>query len=154
MEYFLNIFKSKNIEGHIPLDKRRAIDASFNALGNSNDNDILALKELVLEPTDSEKHEKSRLVQNSVYFEKRYRDLKEITKVIMFGTFIFVILTVLSSRGFLPSFFGSYIIPIFVGCFLFYLVFRYFDVAMRNQINYDDYNFNIPDFKNRVNKDV
>jgi len=152
MEYFLNMFKSKNIEGHIPLDKRRAIDLSFNALGNSND--ILALKELVLEPTDSEKHEKTRLVQNSVYFEKRYRDLKEITKVIMFGTFIFVILTVLSTRGFLPSVFASYIIPIFVGFFLFYLIFRYFDVAMRNQINYDDYNFNIPDFKNRVNKDI
>jgi len=152
MEYFLNMFKSKNIEGHIPLDKRRAIDASFNELGNSAD--IVALRELVLEPTDSEKHEKTRLVQNSVYFEKRYRDLKEITKVIMFGTFIFVILTVLSTRGFLPSVFASYIIPIFVGFFLFYLIFRYFDVAMRNQINYDDYNFNIPDFKNRVNKDI
>lgn len=152
MEYFLNMFKSKNIEGHIPLDKQRAIDASFNELGNSAD--IVALRELVLEPTDSEKHEKTRLVQNSVYFEKRYRDLKEITKVIMFGTFIFVILTVLSTRGFLPSVFASYIIPIFVGFFLFYLIFRYFDVAMRNQINYDDYNFNIPDFKNRVNKDI
>lgn len=157
MEYFLNLFKSKNIESHIPLDKRRAIDASFNEFGNSKEynlNQINALRNLVLKPTDSEKHEKTRIVQNSKYFEKRYRDLREIMRVIMIGTFIFVFLSILSSRGFIPSVFGNYVIPILVGCFLFYLIYKYFDVAMRNHMNYDEYNFNIPDFKNRINKDV
>lgn len=154
MEYITNIFKSKNIETHIPLNKRRAIDASFNDLPNSaNMNaDIAALKELVLEPTDDEKFERKRLVQNSRYFEKRYRDLREIMKVIMIASIIFAILTIMSTRGFLPRVFGTTIIPILVGLFIFYLVYRYFDVAMRNQINYDDYDFDIPDYKNRANQ--
>ena len=151
MEYITNIFKSKNIETHIPLNKRRAIDASFNAISTS-DPDIIALKELVLEPTDDEKFERKRLVQNSRYFEKRYRDLREIMKVIMIASIIFAILTIMSTRGFLPRVFGTTIIPILVGLFIFYLVYRYFDVAMRNQINYDDYDFDIPDYKNRANQ--
>lgn len=154
MEYITNIFKSKNIETHIPLNKRRAIDASFNDLPNSTNMnaDIAALKELVLEPTDDEKFERKRLVQNSRYFEKRYRDLREIMKVIMIASIIFAILTIMSTRGFLPRVFGTTIIPILVGLFIFYLVYRYFDVAMRNQINYDDYDFDIPDYKNRANQ--
>ena len=151
MEYITNIFKSKNIETHIPLNKRRAIDASFNAI-STTDNDITALKQLVLEPTDDEKFERKRLVQNSRYFEKRYRDLREIMKVIMIASIIFAILTIMSTRGFLPRVFGTTIIPILVGLFIFYLVYRYFDVAMRNQINYDDYDFDIPDYKNRANQ--
>ena len=151
MEYITNIFKSKNIETHIPLNKRRAIDASFNAISTTDPN-IVALKELVLEPTDDEKFERKRLVQNSRYFEKRYRDLREIMKVIMIASIIFAILTIMSTRGFLPRVFGTTIIPILVGLFIFYLVYRYFDVAMRNQINYDDYDFDIPDYKNRANK--
>ena len=155
MEYITNIFKSKNIETHIPLNKRRAIDASFNDLsisGNMNTANIAALKELVLEPTDDEKFERKRLVQNSRYFEKRYRDLREIMKVIMIASIIFAILTIMSTRGFLPRVFGTTIIPILVGLFIFYLVYIYFDVAMRNQINYDDYDFDIPDYKNRANQ--
>ena len=144
MEYITNIFKSKNIETHIPLNKRRAID---NYSGN-----VAGLKELVLEPTDDEKFERKRLVQNSRYFEKRYRDLREIMKVIMIASIIFAILTIMSTRGFLPRVFGTTIIPILVGLFIFYLVYRYFDVAMRNQINYDDYDFDIPDYKNRANQ--
>ena len=151
MEYITNIFKTKNIETHIPLNKRRAIDASFNAI-STTDNDITALKQLVLEPTDDEKFERKRLVQNSRYFEKRYRDLREIMKVIMIASIIFAILTIMSTRGFLPRVFGTTIIPILVGLFIFYLVYRYFDVAMRNQINYDDYDFDIPDYKNRANQ--
>ena len=156
MEYITNIFKSKNIETHIPLNKRRAIDASFNYLSNNvgsiTSNDVNDLKELVLEPTDDEKFERKRLVQNSRYFEKRYRDLREIMKVIMIASIIFAILTIMSTRGFLPRVFGTTIIPILVGLFIFYLVYRYFDVAMRNQINYDDYDFDIPDYKNRANQ--
>mgnify|MGYP001168086926 CR=1 FL=1 len=144
MEYITNIFKSKNIETHIPLNKRRAID--------DYSGDVDGLKELVLEPTDDEKFERKRLVQNSRYFEKRYRDLREIMKVIMIASIIFAILTIMSTRGFLPRVFGTTIIPILVGLFIFYLVYRYFDVAMRNQINYDDYDFDIPDYKNRANQ--
>ena len=158
MEYITNIFKSKNIETHIPLNKRRAIDASFKDLSNnyslpeSAASAVNNLKELVLEPTDDEKFERKRLVQNSRYFEKRYRDLREIMKVIMIASIIFAILTIMSTRGFLPRVFGTTIIPILVGLFIFYLVYRYFDVAMRNQINYDDYDFDIPDYKNRANQ--
>ena len=155
MEYITNIFKSKNIETHIPLNKRRAIDASFNDLSNRDSitsDDVNDLKELVLEPTEDEKFERKRLVQNSRYFEKRYRDLREIMKVIMIASIIFAILTIMSTRGFLPRVFGTTIIPILVGLFIFYLVYRYFDVAMRNQINYDDYDFDIPDYKNRANQ--
>ena len=156
MEYITNIFKSKNIETHIPLNKRRAIDASFNDLSTNfaerGVDNVNALKELVLEPTEDEKFERKRLVQNSRYFEKRYRDLREIMKVIMIASIIFAILTIMSTRGFLPRVFGTTIIPILVGLFIFYLVYRYFDVAMRNQINYDDYDFDIPDYKNRANQ--
>lgn len=160
MEYITNIFKSKNIETHIPLNKRRAIDASFNDLsknfvslsGDAGPTAVNNLKELVLEPTDDEKFERKRLVQNSRYFEKRYRDLREIMKVIMIASIIFAILTIMSTRGFLPRVFGTTIIPILVGLFIFYLVYKYFDVAMRNQINYDDYDFDIPDYKNRANQ--
>ena len=63
MEYITNIFKSKNIETHIPLNKRRAIDASFNDLSNKVgsiiSDDVNDLKELVLEPTDDEKFERN-----------------------------------------------------------------------------------------------
>lgn len=122
------------------------------------DTEIGELKKLVDDnfPTndeldDSEFHSE-RLAKNSKYYEERYRALRDTTYYILIFTLITVSISILSSREIIPLSIGNILIPIIVGLFLMYLVYSYFDIQMRSQVNFDEYNFNRPGFYDRDNR--
>ena len=92
-----------------------------------------------------------RLAQNSRYYEKRYEDYRNTAQIVLIATIIFVIISLISSYGIIPSSISTVLVPLMVGCFVFYLAYLYFDIAMRTQTDYDEYNFNRPGMDDRDN---
>lgn len=134
------------------------VDASLNTFITDLATEITALRKLVddnfptnAEINDTEFHSE-RLAKNSKYYEERYRALRDTTYYILIFTLITVSISILSSREIIPLSIGNILIPIIVGLFLMYLVYSYFDIQMRSQVNFDEYNFNRPGFYDRDNR--
>ncbi len=100
---------------------------------------------------DASRFHSKRLAQNSRYYEKRYEDYRNTAQIVLIATIIFVIISLISSYGIIPSSISTVLVPLMVGCFVFYLAYLYFDIAMRTQTDYDEYNFNRPGMDDRDN---
>ena len=120
--------------------------ASTNA--QSAANDAAATAEDYL---DASRFHSKRLAQNSRYYEKRYEGYRNTAQIVLIATIIFVIISLISSYGIIPSSISTVLVPLMVGCFIFYLAYLYFDIAMRTQTDYDEYNFNRPGMDDRDN---
>ena len=100
---------------------------------------------------DASRFHSKRLAQNSRYYEKRYEGYRNTAQIVLIATIIFVIISLISSYGIIPSSISTVLVPLMVGCFVFYLAYLYFDIAMRTQTDYDEYNFNRPGMDDRDN---
>ena len=100
---------------------------------------------------DASRFHSKRLAQNSRYYEKRYEGYRNTAQIVLIATIIFVIISLISSYGIIPSSISTVLVPLMVGCFIFYLAYLYFDIAMRTQTDYDEYNFNRPGMDDRDN---
>lgn len=171
MKYFLNLFNGGSVkEGHM---NQSEINTMFLTLENEVSNlqvdstlpqssvdDLTTAINTIktkLEATDNgltadqtEFHSK-RLAQNSRYYEKRYESYRNTAQTVLIATVIFVIISLISSYGLIPSSISTVLIPLMVGCFVFYLAYLYFDIAMRTHTDFDEYNFNRPGMDDRDN---
>jgi hypothetical protein len=133
-------------------------DASLNTFITDLATEITELRTLVdngcptSDEVDGTEFHSERLAKNSKYYEERYRALRDTTYYILIFTLITVSISILSSREIIPLSIGNILIPIIVGLFLMYLVYSYFDIQMRSQVNFDEYNFNRPGFNDRDNR--
>ena len=160
MKYFFNLFNGGSVkEGHM---NQSEINTMFSGLedivsGNTDATDAINTIKTTLEATgtgltaDQTEFHSKRLAQNSRYYEKRYEGYRNTAQIVLIATIIFVIISLISSYGIIPSSISTVLVPLMVGCFVFYLAYLYFDIAMRTQTDNDEYNFNRPGMDDRDN---
>ena len=178
MKYFFNLFNGGSVkEGHMNQSDIDSLVAPLNTIKialqgyvegipptagevsvlNSNMGTAINTIKTTLEATgtgltaDQTEFHSKRLAQNSRYYEKRYEGYRNTAQIVLIATIIFVIISLISSYGIIPSSISTVLVPLMVGCFVFYLAYLYFDIAMRTQTDYDEYNFNRPGMNDRDN---
>ena len=91
-----------------------------------------------------ERQNKTRLVKNNKYYEKRYAALSGIMLRITIIISIFTLLIWANNKGYLGESIPAILFPVLIAFALFYILYLYVDVQARNSSDYDkiDFNFN------------
>lgn len=87
------------------------------------------------------KNNKLRMVEINTYFSKRYEAHSDIMKAIIIICVPLLILGILTSRNLIPGNLGAILSGIVIVIALFYIGRKVVDVWMRDNMNYDEYNF-------------
>lgn len=88
---------------------------------------------------NDEKLNKLRLVQINTYYQKRYGALSEFIGNIVFFIIIFILISWVISKGWIPSAVGSVIVIIYLALGIVYFILYYLDIANRSKTNFDQY---------------
>jgi hypothetical protein len=94
-----------------------------------------------LEILEEERNNKIRLVEINEYYGDKYEEHAQLMKIIIFMLVPIIILTWLKNKGILPQ--GAYIFLVIVVSWIgaVYLWRRYASIVMRDNMNYDEYNW-------------
>lgn len=94
-----------------------------------------------LELLKNEKNNKIRLVEINDYYGDKYAEHSQLMKIIIYTLVPIIILAALNNKGILPGFIYYILIAIIsiIGAFLFWR--RYASLIMRDNMNYQEYNF-------------
>ena len=87
------------------------------------------------------KNDKLRMVDINGYFGKRYQANSNLMKLIIYITVPLLLVSILSKMYILPEVLAKYLSGIILGCGLFVLVRRSWDLYVRSNMNFDEYNF-------------
>ena len=94
-----------------------------------------------LELLKNEKNNKIRLVEINDYYGDKYAEHSQLMKIIIFALVPIIILAVLNNKGILPSFIYRILIVIILIIAAYFIFFRYSSIIMRDNMNYQAYNF-------------
>ena len=99
-----------------------------------------------LKSIENEKSNKMRLVEINSYYEKKYNSQIKIMKIIIVTCVLSLILWLIDSSHFLPipSFIFTILISVIVAFGLIVVFYECYDVFIRNNIDYDQFDFDIP----------
>lgn len=99
-----------------------------------------------LESVENEKNNKMRLVEINSYYEKKYSDQIKIMKIIIVTCVVSLILWLIDSSQFLPipSFIFTILISVSIAIGSITVFYKCYDLFMRNNIDYDQFDFDIP----------
>jgi hypothetical protein len=102
-----------------------------------------------LESVENEKNNKMRLVEINSYYEKKYSEQIKIMKIIIVTCVLSLILWLIDSRQFLPipSFIFAILISVSITIGSITVFYKCYDLFMRNNIDYDQFDFDIPEYK-------
>ena len=91
-----------------------------------------------------ERQNKTRLVKNNKYYEKRYAALSRIMIRLTIIIAIFTLLIWANNRGYLGESIPAILFPVLIAFSIFYILYLYVDIQARNNSDYDkiDFNFN------------
>jgi hypothetical protein len=82
---------------------------------------------------------------NNIYIYKKYKSINYILYVILFVTIIILILTFLNKNfKYFDDYAYSIIVAVIIGSTTVYIITKILDILLRNNINYDEYEFKKP----------
>ena len=84
---------------------------------------------------------RKRMIQNNTYYEKKYKALSYMMKVLIVGMIIYIALTYLNNKYLIPDSLHTIMVPILIACLVMYLLYLYVDILRRNTMNFDEYDF-------------
>lgn len=90
-----------------------------------------------------DKNNKLRMVEINTYYGKRYQAHTSLMKLVILICLILLVINILSKRGFLPINISNLLTVIVLAVGGFYIVRKIFDLLRRDNMNYDEYNWNI-----------
>ena len=90
-----------------------------------------------------DKNNKLRMVEINTYYGKRYQAHTSLMKLVILGCLILLVINVLAKKGFLPVNISNLLTVIILAVGGFYILRKIFDLMRRDNMNYDEYNWNI-----------
>lgn len=119
------------------------------------ENQLNNMKSIMNEVQDI-KNNKLRMVEINTYYGKRYQAHTDLMKLIIKVCIVLFILIVINKRQLLPNSIVNPLMLIVVGLGLFFVIRQVWDLSIRDNMNYDKYNYpamNKDDIKNRASYD-
>ena len=89
----------------------------------------------------TEKNNKVRMVEINKYYSSNYENHSEVMKIIIFTCIPIILFAALGNMEIIPSSIITILISICLGIGLIFLFFKIKDIAFRDNMNYDEYNF-------------
>jgi hypothetical protein len=90
-----------------------------------------------------DKNNKLRMVEINTYFGKRYQAHTSLMKMVIIICLILLVINIFAKRGFLPINISNLLTAIVLAVGAFYILKKVFDLMRRDNMNYDEYNWNI-----------
>jgi uncharacterized membrane protein (DUF485 family) len=88
------------------------------------------------------KHSKMRMVEINTYYGKQYQAQSRLLKLILLVGVLLLILAILWKKGFLPDAIATILLAVVIGFGGFLILWRLLDIATRDNMNFDAYNWN------------
>jgi hypothetical protein len=126
--YQQDVSSSRNIIN----DQMVSVDVIENELNNSKRR---------LNLLEAQKNNKIRLVEINTYYGKQYNAHKQIMQIVVIICIPILILTVLASKGILPSKLSTILSSIIIVIGLFIIGGKIIDLSNRDNMNFDEYNW-------------
>ena len=96
-----------------------------------------------IEVLQTQKNNKLRMVEINKYYSSNYQNHSNIMKIIILTCIPILIISFIHNKGFLSDNISNLLISLALGIGLIYLFFQVKDIYFRDNMNYDEYNFNI-----------
>lgn len=90
-----------------------------------------------------DKHNKLRMVEINTYYGKRYQAHTGLMKLVILVCLILLVINILAKKGFLPVNISNLLTVIVLAVGGFFILRKIFDLMRRDNMNYDEYNWNI-----------
>jgi hypothetical protein len=139
-----NLFKSlKNMYSLL----RNNVSSSRRNLVNDMTNIGIVESELKnakaqIQVLQTEKNNKTRMVEINKYYSSNYENHSEVMKIIIFTCIPIILFAALGNREIISSYITTILISISLGIGLIFLFFKIKDIAFRDNMNYDEYAYN------------
>lgn len=95
-----------------------------------------------LKALDDNKNNKLRMVEINSYFGGRYREYSRLMKHVIYFAIPVLLLAILSRKGLIPGEISNVLISIIISIGILVLGYRVYDLSMRDNMNFDEYNWN------------
>jgi hypothetical protein len=97
------------------------------------------------------KDNKMRMVEINTYYGKRYRAQAGLMKLIIFICVLLLVLSILRKKGLINDSISNILVGIVITLGIFFIIWRILDIYWRDNMNYDEYNFNFdPNVRNKL----
>ena len=129
----------KNTQANVAENRNELVNqlVTSGIIENEMNNAKASLKAL-----DDNRNNKLRMVEINSYFGSRYREYSRLMKHVIYFAIPILLLAVLSRNGLLPGEIANVLISIIISLAVLVLGYRVYDLSMRDNMNFDEYNWN------------